>query len=96
MIVVFFILKGIRNFNVSSKVSHLITLVAVLLFFEFLLVFLDPYVDNISGSIPIYKLALNLLLALIIFPIHEWLLKLMAERRILKKEDPFPIMQDQR
>jgi tetratricopeptide (TPR) repeat protein len=75
LVVLFITIKLVSNLNVPPKTSHAITFVSLLLLFEFLLVVLDPLIDNWSGSIPVYKLLLNLLLALLITPFHEWLLK---------------------
>jgi len=42
-----------------------------LLFFEFCLVFLDPYIDQWTGGEPAYKLLINGSLAAIIIPLHQ-------------------------
>ena len=70
LFIVFFI---IGKFNFSATMIDGMSFVLFLLLFEFILVFLDPYVDNITNSQPIYKLGINILLALVITPIHEWL-----------------------
>ena len=45
---------------------------AFLLFFEFTLVLLDPYIENFSAGAPAMKLAFNALLAAAIFPLHSF------------------------
>ncbi|MEK0371189.1 MAG: hypothetical protein QQN55_08565, partial [Nitrosopumilus sp.] len=54
-----------------------------LLFFEFTLVLLDPYIDKWTGGEPAYKLAINAGLAGIIFPLHQFF-ETMLKQRILK------------
>ncbi len=77
LVLLFIGIKLVSNFKIPVRTSHFITFISVLLFFEFLLVFLDPWIDNWSGSVPVYKLLLNLLLAVLISPIHNWMLKIL-------------------
>jgi len=51
-----------------------------LIFFEFLLVISDPYVDAWSGGEPLIKLGLNLLMAGAIFPLHAFFEKVLKRR----------------
>ena len=51
-----------------------------LLFFEFILVLLDPYSDRITQGIPIYKLLFNAIIAAFIFPAHAYLEKIIIKR----------------
>ena len=55
-----------------------------LLLFEFLLVYLDPYVDNWTNGEPAYKLAINAGLAGLIFPLHSFF-ETKLKRRIKKE-----------
>ena len=54
-----------------------------LLFFEFTLVLLDPYIENWTGGEPAYKLAINAGLAGLIFPLHQFF-ETMLKQRIFK------------
>ncbi|MFH1322031.1 MAG: hypothetical protein ABII90_15435 [Bacteroidota bacterium] len=45
---------------------------AFLLFFEFTLVLLDPYIECFSAGAPAVKLAFNAILAAMIFPLHAF------------------------
>ncbi|PCH67891.1 MAG: hypothetical protein COC01_04800 [Bacteroidetes bacterium] len=51
-----------------------------LLLFEFMLVLLDPYIEQWTGGEPAYKLMINAALAAMIFPLHS-----LAETRLKKK-----------
>ena len=59
--------------KVSERVAQGLIFVSLLLVFEFILVFMDPYLDNITRGVPIYKLLVNVLLATFIFPVHGFL-----------------------
>ncbi len=66
------------------KVSHYLAegfiFVSVLILFEFLLVLTDPYVDGFTHGIPVYKLGMNTLLAILVFPLHT-----LFERKLKNK-----------
>lgn len=54
-----------------------------ILLFEFLLILLDPYIEVLSDRQPILVFAANFVLALIVFPIHQFIHGF-AEKRLLK------------
>ena len=62
-----------------------ITFFAFLLFFEFMLVLLDPYIDKYSSGEPVYKLLINALVAAAIFPLNA-LFEKVLKRRLMKKK----------
>lgn len=66
--------------KVSTKVAGVITFLATLLLFEFLLVLCDPLIDGISHGQPVYKLIFNAVIAIMIFPVHAFL-----EKRLKRK-----------
>ncbi|MBL4656047.1 MAG: tetratricopeptide repeat protein, partial [Bacteroidia bacterium] len=53
--------------------------------FEFLLVLLDPFIENLTNSEPGYKLMVNAVLAAMIFPLHS-LAETRLKRRLFKKK----------
>ena len=55
-----------------------------LLFFEFTLVLLDPYIEQYSAGAPALKLAFNAGLAAMIFPAHSFFEE-KIKARILKR-----------
>lgn len=55
---------------------------SALLIFEFFLLLSDPYIDAISGGMPIYKFSLNLILGLLVFYAHSFFENLMKSRLI--------------
>jgi len=54
-----------------------------LLFFEFMLVLLDPFIEDYSGGAPAFKLMFNAVLAAGIFPLHAFF-ESMIKRRLVK------------
>lgn len=58
--------------NLSERIVEGLVFFTFLLFFEFLLVLLDPTIEEISEGAPAIKLACNALLAAIIFPLHSF------------------------
>jgi two-component system, NarL family, sensor kinase len=60
---------------------------AFLIFFEFCLVILDPYIDDWSSGEPIYKLLFNAVLAGGIFPLHAFFEQTLKKRLIISKRN---------
>lgn len=71
--------------KVSERQAQGLIFLAFLIFFEFLLVILDPYVDNFSEGAPLIKLLVNVVVAALIFPVHEYFEKSL-QQRILKRK----------
>ena len=71
--------SGKLNFNILiTKAGIFLT---ILLLFEFILVYMDPYIENWTGGAPAYKLIINASLAALIFPLHNFF-----EARMTKKK----------
>ncbi|MBL4652800.1 MAG: tetratricopeptide repeat protein [Flavobacteriales bacterium] len=60
------------KFSMSEKVAEGLIFFTFLLFFEFCLVLLDPFIDSWSSGEPLYKLLFNGVLAALIFPLHAF------------------------
>ena len=69
--------------KVNERQAQGLIFLTFLIFFEFLLVILDPYVDDFSGGAPLIKLLVNAVVAALIFPLHEYFEKTI-QQRILK------------
>jgi tetratricopeptide (TPR) repeat protein len=65
-------------------ISKLAIYLPFLLLFEFIMVVTDPVIEGWTGSIPLYKLIANALIASLIFPIHHTLEKSMRKRLSLE------------
>lgn len=68
-----------RKGNKYARVSYVLTFVTIITFFEYIMLTFEPYVDNASNNIPVFKLGMNILLALSLAPIEmllrRWILK---------------------
>lgn len=64
-----------------ARVSYVLTFVTIITFFEFIMLTFEPYVDNASNNIPVFKLGMNILLALTLAPIELLLRKLILKTK---------------
>ena len=65
--------KEYKTFRQYTKIVEAALFISFLIFFEFILVILDPYIEQVTGGAPLWKLGFNALLAGVIFPIHSFL-----------------------
>lgn len=65
-------LMALGRFAIPIRLAEGMIFFSFLLFFEFMLVMLDPYIENYSGGEPAYKLLFNAVLAGLIFPLHSF------------------------
>jgi hypothetical protein len=68
--------------KVKPSIASGITFFAFLLFFEFLLILLDPAIERWSGGEPVYKLLFNAVIAACIFPVHAFFERIIKKRLI--------------
>ncbi len=54
-----------------KRYSHILTLVTIITIFEFIVLYLEPSVDDFSGGVPIFKLFMNILLAISLNPVER-------------------------
>ena len=78
-------IKEYKTFRQYTKIVEAALFISFLIFFEFILVVLDPYIEQITGGAPLWKLGFNALLAGIIFPIHS-LLEAKLKGQVIKTE----------
>ena len=60
------------KFSMSERAAEGLIFFTFLLFFEFCLVLVDPFIDEWSSGEPLYKLLFNGVLAALIFPLHAF------------------------
>ena len=71
VVLLFITLFLIPKFNISITFIDGLVFVSFLLLFEFILVFAEPWVDDWTDQIPIYKLGINFVIALLFIPFHR-------------------------
>ena len=72
LVLIFASVFMLGKFSIPIKLAEGMIFFAFLLFFEFTLVMLDPYIDEYSSGAPAIKLAFNAILAGLIFPLHSF------------------------
>jgi tetratricopeptide (TPR) repeat protein len=80
ILVLFGIVLSLGFIKVSPTIAEGIIFFAFLILFEFVLVFTEPYMEQYTNSEPMYNLLANSVLALVIFPLHAILEKLLKKR----------------
>jgi len=83
LVLVFAGVFALGRFAIPIRVAEGLIFFSFLLFFEFTLVLLDPYIEQYSSGAPAIKLGFNALLAGLIFPLHSFFERKM-KRRIMK------------
>ncbi|HTF82453.1 MAG TPA: tetratricopeptide repeat protein [Cytophagales bacterium] len=82
----------ISKINISANYIRAIVFVTIILILEFLLVVLDPLIDKYTGGIPISKLIINTILALMLSPLQHimerYIKKRVLEARLEEKKSP--------
>ena len=82
LLIVVFTLAGVY---IPIGFAEILIFIIFVLFFEFILVLLDPVVDEFSGGAPAIKLAFNAIVAGMMYPLHRYL-ELKLKSMILKKK----------
>ncbi|MBN4066150.1 hypothetical protein JYT51_02345, partial [Candidatus Amoebophilus asiaticus] len=80
-----FTFHSYRAYKNLRQISEGLIFISFLLFFEFILILADPYIELYSGGAPVYKLAFNAVIAALIFPLHQFFEGRM-KKRIAKTE----------
>lgn len=78
------ILSG--KLKLSLRVTEGLIFFVFLLFFEFLLLFFDPFIENITNRAPAWMFILNSSIALIIFPLHNGFENIARKKLLAKKK----------
>ena len=86
-ILIFLVLLGagliaLGRFSISIRLAEGLIFFTFLLFFEFTLVLLDPYIEQYSAGAPAIKLGFNALLAGMIFPLHSFFEEKLKSRMV--------------
>ncbi|MEI6090954.1 MAG: tetratricopeptide repeat protein [bacterium] len=88
-ILIFFILIfKLGKYRLSLKILDSLVFVAVLLLFEFILVFVGPFLDNLTSQVPVYILLLNIAVAFLLLPINNSFEKFIKKRLYSRTTHP--------
>jgi tetratricopeptide (TPR) repeat protein len=81
----FTLLFVVGKFKLPKWGIELFTFLPFLILFEFILVWLDAYIEIFTDGIPIYKLFVNVVIAGLIFPVHGFFERFLKSR-IFRKD----------
>ena len=70
----------------QSNASHTLTFVTILTVFEFFVLMIEPYVDEFSGGVPVFKLVMNILLAISLDPAEKFIRSTMMSKPTTEKQ----------
>jgi tetratricopeptide (TPR) repeat protein len=85
LISVFLIVVGFARKTMRSSVVENIVFFILLIFFEFILVFLDPFISIYTNGFPVFTLLANVAVALAFMPIHRMLEKILKKKLTTEK-----------
>ncbi|OFY64817.1 MAG: hypothetical protein A3H98_02405 [Bacteroidetes bacterium RIFCSPLOWO2_02_FULL_36_8] len=71
--------------HVGRKLIEAIIFISILLWFEFIIVLIDPYVEQWTGGAPVWKLIFNAGVAILIYPFHSWVEKIVLKKILRRK-----------
>jgi hypothetical protein len=63
----------------NSRLSHILTFVTIITIFEFLILFFEGYLDRFSGGVPVFKLIMNVVLAVSLNPLEKLFSRLLSK-----------------
>ena len=73
--------------HIPEKWINLYVFTMFILLFEFLFLLTDPYIDNWSGGEPAWKVAANVLLAVMLYPLHNIFERMLRQRLFKAKRE---------
>lgn len=79
-LICFGLILSLGYIKVSPRFSQAFIFLTLLMLFEFILALIDPIFDKLTGGIPYYKVLINSVLALSIFPIQSFMEKRLKTR----------------
>ncbi|MBN4081849.1 tetratricopeptide repeat protein, partial [bacterium AH-315-C07] len=92
LLVLGLLIAMLGRFNLTTRVVEGIVFISFLIFFEFLLVLLDPYMESWTGGEPLWKLLANAVLASAIFPLHSFFEEKVKKRILKLRQETKPPM----
>lgn len=65
----------------SSKFAEIVALITIITVFEFVILNIEPLFDNYTGGVPVFQLLMNILLALSLNPVEQFVRKRLAKKK---------------
>jgi len=86
LVIIFTSVFMLGKISIPIRLAEGLIFFSFLLFFEFSLVLLDPYIDTYSAGAPAIKLGFNAFIAALIFPLHSFFENRLKGRLITKSK----------
>lgn len=74
------------RFQKLERYSYILTFVTIITVFEFIVLSLEPSVDEFSGGVPVFKLFMNIILAISLNPIERKLAMWLSKSKLKRYE----------
>lgn len=84
----FAILLFLTKYELPERVMDMAIFACLLMLFEFLIVFFDPILDELTDGIPVWKFLLNMGIVVVYSPLHFYL-RMKLRKRTFQTIDPF-------
>lgn len=85
--------------NKNARVTSVLTIVSIITVVEFIIIMVEPYVDNFSGGVPVFKLVMNVILAYYLLPLERRVRQIIEKpekiiSRDMRRTEPMNITSD--
>jgi tetratricopeptide (TPR) repeat protein len=79
IVILLLVLNLVISFKLPPLAIKAMAFITILTLFEFTLVYLDPHIEAFTDSEPLLKLGINVAIAALIFPVHNFIEKKMSK-----------------
>lgn len=69
--------------------SQILSILTIITLFEFIIHLIEPFVEEVSGGVPVFKLLMNIILALSLHPAERWF------KSWLGRQKPHPLPEEE-
>lgn len=73
----------------QARFTSVLTIVSIITIVEFIVIMLEPYVDDFSGGVPVFKLIANVILAYYLLPIERRVRKMIQKGWSVPETSPY-------
>ncbi|WP_288003994.1 two-component regulator propeller domain-containing protein [Thermonema sp.] len=83
----------------DARATSILTIVSIITTVEFIIIMVEPYVDNFSGGVPVFKLVMNVILAYYLLPLERRVRKIIEKPEgvisvELRRTEPMEVTSD--
>jgi tetratricopeptide (TPR) repeat protein len=82
IITFFIVLVILRQKKINPRAIEILSVLGLLLVFEFISIFIDPFIGDLTHHTPVYMLIILVIIAAILGPLHHFLTKWLKEKLV--------------